>query len=118
MLLLLNLKLTPRIYYRTHVPFNFKITVKCFTSCNQLNILQPPLDEDTNGAILGYEVEYRIMGTSSSLHRKTVKAHKNSVELTGLKYYTTYEITVKAFNRVGVGPATLPIQQITTESGM
>lgn len=52
------------------------------------------------------------------MHRKTLKAHKTSVKLIGLKYYTSYEITVKAFNKVGVGPATLPIQQITTESGI
>lgn len=94
------------------------ISNKLFISSNRLNIFQPPLEQDTNGAILGYEVEYREIGAPSNVHRKTVKAHKNSVELTALKYYTTYEITVKAFNRVGVGPATLPIQQITTESGM
>lgn len=75
------------------------------------------MNENTNGVILGYEVEYHEVGSSSEVQRKTVKAHKTSIKLSQLKYYTSYEVTVKAFNKVGVGPAALPIQQITMESG-
>jgi hypothetical protein len=80
-------------------------------------LFQPPHDENANGALSGYEIEYRETGGLSAVQRKTVKAPKTSVRLTGLKYYTSYEVTVKAFNKVGMGPATLPIQQITMESG-
>ncbi|XP_065220187.1 cell adhesion molecule Dscam2-like isoform X2 [Planococcus citri] len=108
---------TITVYTLEEAPSGPPLNVEVNVNENSLIVQwQPPLDEDTNGAVLGYEVEYREIGSPSTTHRKTVKAHKNSVELAGLKYYTTYEITVKAFNRVGVGPATLPIQQITTES--
>lgn len=75
------------------------------------------MSENTNGAILGYEIEYREIGATATMHKKTVNARKTFLKLTGLKYYTSYEVTIKAFNRIGVGPATLPIQQITMESG-
>lgn len=43
--------------------------------------------------------------------------HKTDYILTKLKYYTKYEITVRAFNQIGAGPTSSPQFVNTLEGG-
>lgn len=47
---------------------------------------------------------------------RTVRGHRLEVTLTSLHQFTCYEVTVRAFNQVGSGPAS-PTQSVTTLEG-
>lgn len=48
----------------------------------------------------------------------TVKgASSNRFTITGLRQFTRYKVTVKAFNRASAGPPSIPIMALTREGG-
>ncbi|XP_039276469.1 Down syndrome cell adhesion molecule-like protein Dscam2 [Nilaparvata lugens] len=65
--------------------------------------------------ILGFQVSYREM-TKGAPETRTVRgAHKHELQLTGLRSYARYELTVRAINQVGPGPASAPLVATTLE---
>ncbi|XP_047000635.1 Down syndrome cell adhesion molecule-like protein Dscam2 [Schistocerca americana] len=82
---------------------------------------KPPLQSYANGEILGYHINYRQVsgpgGQGQQLQRTVRGAHRLEVLLTSLEHYTRYEVTVRAFNQVGSGPASPP-HFVTTLEGV
>lgn len=84
---------------------------------------KPPPVSSWNGDLLGYQIIYRdISNTADTLAQTRVKSiqskHKTDYVLNKLKYYTKYEITVRAFNQIGVGPPSSPQFVNTLEGGL
>lgn len=74
-----------------------------------------------NGEIIGYNVGYKIYGSSEPYSFKTVEvnsSHYNSITLSGLLEYTKYYIVIRAFNRIGPGPSSEEIVVTTLEDGI
>ncbi|XP_069681715.1 cell adhesion molecule Dscam1-like isoform X3 [Periplaneta americana] len=83
---------------------------------------KPPLVSYSNGEILGYQVGYREIPAGNApatapQQLRTVRGRRLEVTLTSLRQYTRYEVTVRAFNQVGSGPAS-PAQTVTTLEGV
>ncbi|GLH10491.1 Protein sidekick [Gryllus bimaculatus] len=98
------------------------ITVEATTPEVLIVRWKPPLLSYSNGDILGYQVGYREdspIGQQQQQQVRTVRGrHRLEVTLTGLHHYTRYEITVRAFNQVGAGPASPPQIVTTLEGGL
>ena len=78
----------------------------------------PPVDR--NGIIVSYEVLYVPLETfSGSIGSMmvTTSSMELSAELVGLEEYVNYEISVRAYTRVGAGPYSDPIINQTLEDG-
>jgi hypothetical protein len=80
--------------------------------------MQPP-DKDTwNGQIIGYKISYADINEIAEVNVKTTVGHEHcEVQITDLKPFTTYRITVKTFNSVGPGPDSDFIRVTTNEGG-
>lgn len=80
---------------------------------------KPPMTSYVNGHILGYQVFYHdVNGNNVEPSVRTLRGrHKLEVSLTGLKQFTRYEVSVRAFNQVGSGPSSTPIMLSTLEGG-
>ncbi|XP_067002094.2 cell adhesion molecule Dscam1 [Anabrus simplex] len=78
---------------------------------------KPPLLSYSNGEILGYQVGYREVPNGQQQVRTVRGRHRLESSISGLRQYTRYEVTVRAFNQVGSGPASPP-QLITTLEGV
>ncbi|XP_068085516.1 cell adhesion molecule Dscam2 [Anabrus simplex] len=81
---------------------------------------KPPLPETWNGDILGYTVDWNVYGAApgdanqSSSH--TVRGLAiNELRLTELRKFTRYDVTVRTFNSVGLGPKSNPVTATTQE---
>ena len=86
-----------------------------------MNFLQPPLTSYSNGEILGYQVGFREAPSnnapsSAQQQVRTVRGRHLEAMLASLRQFTRYEVSVRAFNLVGSGPAS-PAQFITTLEG-
>ncbi|RZF32964.1 hypothetical protein LSTR_LSTR000834 [Laodelphax striatellus] len=67
--------------------------------------------------ILGFQVSYREM-TKGAAETRTVRgSHKHELQLSGLRSYARYEVTVRAINQVGPGPSSAPLVATTLEGG-
>ncbi|XP_039278210.1 Down syndrome cell adhesion molecule-like protein Dscam2 isoform X4 [Nilaparvata lugens] len=65
--------------------------------------------------VLGYQVSFREV-TRGAPQTRTVRGRlKQQLLLTGLRHFARYEITVRAFNQVGLGATSAPIVATTTE---
>ncbi|KAI5745326.1 hypothetical protein M8J76_010108 [Diaphorina citri] len=82
---------------------------------------KPPPASSWNGDLVGYQIIYRDISntdTGSQTRVKTIQSkHKTDYVLTKLKYYTKYEVTVRAFNQIGAGPTSSP-QFVNTLEGV
>ncbi|XP_071054820.1 cell adhesion molecule Dscam2 [Onthophagus taurus] len=78
---------------------------------------QVPPRETWNGELLGYIVSWNEQGkTSNNTKTLTVKGWATTkVQLTGLRKFTRYDITVRAYNSVSVGPQSATITGVTKE---
>ena len=74
------------------------------TSSTSLRIswLPPPV-EDQNGIITAYNITYVTNGESEIMNSTSGSAQ--FIELTGLLKFRTYNISVAASTRVGIGPS-------------
>ena len=78
----------------------------------------PPIDR--NGIIISYEVLYVPLETfNGSIGNMMVNTSSMelSVELVGLEENVNYEISVRAYTRVGAGPYSDPISNQTLQDG-
>ena len=88
-------------------------------SCDVVPTSQPPPEENQNGIITSYNLEYRLIlsglmrrnfmesiPTNGSLQQRVTHV------LTDLQPGDTYEATVSAVNSAGPGPSTFPITAV------
>lgn len=84
-----------------------------------IRYFQPPLETHLNGKILGYQISLRESnGEGRGWRSWTQKdAESRLLVLRKLHPFTRYEVTVRAFNRIGSGPASPRIIVPTLEGG-
>lgn len=91
--------------------------------------LQAPSRSSWNGPLLGYTVSWAespdnddpSSSSSALLPHKfaTVKgSNSNRFTITGLRQFTRYKVTVRAFNRASAGPLSIPVMALTREGGV
>ncbi|XP_068224097.1 cell adhesion molecule Dscam1 isoform X19 [Palaemon carinicauda] len=81
---------------------------------------KPPLREEWNGDIQGYQVGYRLAASNNSYVYETVEFSKemgkeHHLVISKLHVYTEYAVVVSAFNKIGQGPKTEEIRAYTAE---
>ncbi|XP_069177268.1 cell adhesion molecule Dscam1 [Procambarus clarkii] len=81
---------------------------------------KPPLKEEWNGDIQGYQVGYRLASSNNSYVYETVEFSKemgkeHHLVISKLNVYTEYAVVVSAFNKIGQGPKTDEIRAYTAE---
>ena len=81
---------------------------------------KPPLKEEWNGDIQGYQVGYRLASSNSSYVYETVEFSKENRKehhliISDLSIYTEYAVVVSAFNKVGQGPRSKEVKAHTAE---
>ncbi|XP_040085931.1 protein sidekick-1 [Oryx dammah] len=115
------------------------VSVTPRTTSSVLIQWQPPRDESLNGLLQGYRIYYReleyeaapateskTLKTPSALRAeltaqssfKTVNSSsaKTTYELTHLKKYRRYEVVLTAYNIIGEGPASAPVEVFVGEA--
>uniref|UniRef100_A0A8C2RX60 Sidekick cell adhesion molecule 1 n=1 Tax=Capra hircus TaxID=9925 RepID=A0A8C2RX60_CAPHI len=115
------------------------VSVTPRTTSSVLIQWQPPRDESLNGLLQGYRIYYReleyeaapateskMLKTPSALRAeltaqssfKTVNSSstETTYELTHLKKYRRYEVVLTAYNVVGEGPASTPVEVFVGEA--
>ncbi|XP_010844106.1 PREDICTED: protein sidekick-1 [Bison bison bison] len=116
------------------------VSVTPRTTSSVLIQWQPPRDESLNGLLQGYRIYYReleyeaapateskTLKTPSALRAeltaqssfKTVNSSstETTYELTHLKKYRRYEVVLTAYNVIGEGPASAPVEVFVGEAG-
>ncbi|XP_043941066.1 protein sidekick-2 [Protopterus annectens] len=88
------------------------------STATQLDITwEPPPQEAQNGDIQGYKIYYWEFQRQNETKRlKTLFLPENGVKLKNLTGYTTYFITVTAFNAAGDGPWSAPVRGRTQQA--
>ncbi|XP_066587504.1 cell adhesion molecule Dscam1 isoform X2 [Prorops nasuta] len=81
---------------------------------------QSPPKESCNGDLLGYIVTWSEHSSSTSGVNQSKSLTVNGwattkVQLTGLRKFTKYDISIRAFNSIASGPASIPIVGTTQE---
>ncbi|KAK3862534.1 hypothetical protein Pcinc_031611 [Petrolisthes cinctipes] len=81
---------------------------------------KPPLREEWNGDIQGYQVGYRLASANTSYVYETVEFSKemgkeHHLVISKLNVYTEYAVVVSAFNKIGQGPKTEEVRAYTAE---
>lgn len=83
---------------------------------------KPPEEKTWNGKILGYYIGYKEVDTEDPfLYKTLVQSGLNTndlnVQISGLKQFTKYAVTVQSFNGQGKGPESEPVIMMTSEGG-
>ncbi|XP_069687424.1 cell adhesion molecule Dscam1 isoform X3 [Periplaneta americana] len=82
---------------------------------------KPPQPELWNGDLLGYVIYWNVHSASSGFGGNHTSSHTvrgasvNQFRLTDLRKFTRYDITIAAFNGVGVGPQSSVVTATTQE---
>ncbi|KAG8518080.1 Contactin-2 [Galemys pyrenaicus] len=93
-------------------------------SSSEMNVTWEPVQQDTNGILLGYEVSaaqgppdqiryWKAGDKEAAADRVRTAGMDTSARVTGLHPSTKYHVTVRAYNRAGTGPAS-PSSNATT----
>ncbi|XP_037680856.1 contactin-2 isoform X2 [Choloepus didactylus] len=83
-------------------------------SSSEMNVTWEPVQQDTSGVLLGYEIRYWKAGDKeAAADRVRTAGLDTSARVTGLHPYTKYHVTVRAYNRAGTGPASPPANTTT-----
>ncbi|XP_012878110.1 PREDICTED: receptor-type tyrosine-protein phosphatase S [Dipodomys ordii] len=95
--------------------------VKC-TSMRSTAILvswRPPPPETHNGALVGYSVRYRPLGSEDPESKEVngIPPTTTQILLEALEKWTEYRITTVAHTEVGAGPESSPVVVRTDEDG-
>lgn len=99
-------------------PINIMTTVLSSTEIMVTWGPVPPVDQ--NGIITEYEVMFEPLETFSgtiTTQTANVTAPAMSVILTGLQAFVNYSISVRAYTRIGAGPFSTVITNMTHEDG-
>ena len=76
----------------------------------------PPLEENCNGSITGYVIQYARVGKDIDDMIVNVP-NDTTFMITGLYANAEYKVTVAAVNANGTGPFSKPITEISGEDG-
>ncbi|PSN48897.1 Down syndrome cell adhesion molecule-like protein Dscam2 [Blattella germanica] len=82
---------------------------------------KPPQVELWNGDLLGYVIYWNMHGASTSIGGNHTSSHTvrgmsvNQFRLTDLRKFTRYDVTIAAFNGVGIGPQSAVVTATTQE---
>ncbi|KAK8745272.1 hypothetical protein OTU49_000103, partial [Cherax quadricarinatus] len=80
---------------------------------------QPPASHLSPGEVTGYQVGFHEaeLGEAGEYRWRSARSGVMTSEITGLRHYTAYKVTVRAVNQVGAGP---PAQAVivTTNQGV
>lgn len=95
--------------------------VKC-TSLRSTAILvswRPPPPETHNGALVGYSVRYRPLGSEDPDPKEVnnIPPTTTQILLEALEKWTEYRVTAVAYTEVGPGPESSPVVVRTDEDG-
>lgn len=86
-------------------------------SSSEMNVTWEPMQQDTNGILLGYEIRYWKAGDKeAAADRVRTAGLDTSAHVTGLHPNTKYHVTVRAYNRAGTGPASPSTNATTLKS--
>lgn len=72
------------------------------SSSSLLITWSPPIQEDQNGIIQGYNISYFAAPNGSVTDMST---SETTINITGLLFYTQYNVSVAAYTSVGTGPS-------------
>ena len=86
------------------------LTGEFINSTSLLITWDPPLPNDQNGVIRGYNVSYNI----SAGGEESIFVRDTTVELAGLQKFTFYNVSVQAFT-VGSGPIDSTVVQTDSD---
>ncbi|KAM9371192.1 protein sidekick-2 [Phaethornis superciliosus] len=94
-----------------------KVAVQAATA-TQLDVTwEPPPPESQNGDIQGYKIHYwEAQRQNESRRVRTLFLPETGVKLKNLTGYTSYWVTVAAFNAAGDGPRSPPVQGRTQQA--
>ena len=92
------------------------VTGQALTSTSLFVSWSPVPLEHRSGIILGYNLSYWKANDSSNTN-VTLTTDKEEIEIDGLEKFTPYMVAVSAFNQIGVGVFSDPIQIWTSEDG-
>lgn len=83
-------------------PTNLQIIIE---GPNNLTVFwERPREIEVNGKLLGYAVEYHALEESDPDHFNRVNVSTYFVYLNGLANFTYYNVSVRAYTIIGVGP--------------
>ncbi|XP_064323092.1 protein sidekick-2 isoform X2 [Phalacrocorax carbo] len=87
-------------------------------TATQLDVTwEPPPAESQNGDIQGYKIHFwEAQRQNESARVKTLFLPENGVKLKNLTGYTSYWVSVAAFNAAGDGPRSTPVQGRTQQA--
>ncbi|XP_068769931.1 protein sidekick-2 isoform X2 [Struthio camelus] len=93
------------------------VAVRAATA-TQLDVTwEPPPPESQNGDIQGYKIHFwEAQRQNESVRVKTLFLPENSVKLKNLTGYTSYWVSVAAFNAAGDGPRSTPVAGQTQQA--
>ncbi|XP_051653672.1 protein sidekick-2 isoform X3 [Manacus candei] len=88
------------------------------TTATQLDVTwEPPPVESQNGDIQGYKIHFwEAQRQNESARVKTLFLPENGVKLKNLTGYTSYWVSVAAFNAAGDGPRSPPVKARTQQA--
>nr|KAF6347352.1 sidekick cell adhesion molecule 1 [Pipistrellus kuhlii] len=95
------------------------VSVTPHTTSSVLVQWQPPSDESLNGLLQGYRIYYRALEPEGAAGPEAAALRTPSAsrsELTELRKYRRYEVILTAYNVVGEGPATAPLEVFVGEA--
>ena len=72
---------------------------------------------DENGIITNYEVEFEPLDFPADIFIDTINTTNLSIVITDLEEFVNYNISVRAYTRVGPGPYSDPVTARTFEDG-
>lgn len=94
-------------------PLNVKALTMSSTSI--LVEWSPPSELDRNGIITHYIVKYSSLDSESSINTTD---NATQILVRNLRKYTNYSFTVRAVNKIGVGPPSVDnVRNTTSEDG-
>ena len=115
------LELSHKISHST-VPANppRNVTATANSSTSIIVMWEEVVSIDQNGVITTYEVMYaplEVFAGAIGTGIKNVTSHSSSVVLTDLEEYVFYNISVRAYTKVGQGNFSSPITERTSDDG-
>lgn len=75
----------------------------------------PPLEIDQNGPIIGYDIEYTMVGSTSSMSDTTYSGRQ--FVISGIVAYANYSVRVAAKNFNGTGSFSIPVIEESGHEG-
>ncbi|XP_076034195.1 cell adhesion molecule Dscam1-like isoform X3 [Oratosquilla oratoria] len=102
----------------THPPTNVRVSPISSTSLRVT--WQPPDTSMSHRASLGYYVGYKVTNSSEPFRYQTLEPsatalYRPETTLNSLQKFTSYRVTVQAFNAAGAGPRTELVEAMTEE---